>query len=99
MTTTESELLRKALLGRGDAVTRIALVSDPKSGARDALSLLITSVIVDLVFSWLLMLGAGAAHVDFPAVPTPGYWNCFLVFLGLNAIGVALRGVKKVIGT
>jgi hypothetical protein len=79
------------------AVVRIAVVSDPLLNGRKALNALISSVLVDLLGAWLLMLGFMAAHNDWNALPTPGYWNCFLLLLGLGAAGIGLRGTVRVV--
>jgi hypothetical protein len=78
---------------KGEHVSRIevALVSAVAPGSKDYASKAWTrvgaAVVEMLAFAAFLMLGFGAAHSLWPAVPAASYWTCFLLRLGLEAIG------------
>jgi hypothetical protein len=80
-------------------VVRVAFVADPVMDGKKAFSLMVGSILIDLMEAWFLMLGMMAAQNDWHALPAPGYWNCFLVVLGLNAIGISVRGPWRTVRT
>lgn len=43
------------------------------------------------VWGWIPMLGLGAVHDDFAAVPALGYWATAGVLLAVQAVGSAWR--------
>lgn len=88
-----------ALKAQQATVVRVALVTDPVVTPKKALGAMAGSILIDLMEAWFLMLGMMAAQNDWHSLPAPGYWNCFLGVLGLNAIGISLRGVFRTVRT
>lgn len=81
-------------------VRKIALVPNPeKKTGQEIAELLLTELFADALFSWFLKVGLRTVHSVKPSVPAPGYWACVKILYMINAIGVALRGTKRVIST
>lgn len=46
--------------------------------------------------SWLVMLGLGVAHSQWPTIPAFGYWAVFALLAALRVlVGIARRLVRK----
>jgi len=45
--------------------------------------------------TWTVMLALGALHTDYLAVPAVGYWDTWLAFFVLGAVGWAVRGSRR----
>lgn len=77
----------------------VRLVAKETPGWADVIGQTVSGIFFDLALAAFLMLGFGAAHTTWAEVPAPGYWTCFLLILGVSAVGISWRGTKRVLST
>lgn len=51
---------------------------------------------VTMVSSLFIMLGLGAAHDQWPAVPALGYWTTYLITMAVACLSGAIHGGNRV---
>lgn len=51
---------------------------------------------VAMVNSFFIMLGLGAAHDQWPAIPALGYWTTYLIILAVACISGAIHGGNRI---
>lgn len=54
------------------------------------LSMLIIAV-VGMGGAFMVMLGLGAAHDQWPSVPALGFWSTYLIFMAIGSLSGALK--------
>lgn len=62
-------------------------------------TLMAVGFLANLAGALWLMLGLGAAHAQWDAVPAPGYWTTFVMLMGLFAVAGVFRARTKTEGS
>lgn len=95
MTTTER---RAAALGGALSPNVQTLRVQPVAPAEptwlDTISTLTASLATAFLGALFVMLGANALHAYYPIIAPLGYWDAWMILLGLSSLGLALTGSR-----